>query len=193
MLSSVIRRDVIAIVLASLACGVISALPPFNFIHGWSIDVLTALRWEAFGTRRDPSSKPVAVIAIDEETYDTPPFRGSPTLTWTTEVGRVLDAVLGRREGCGLDIIFPTTIEQSEIPSATIYWECECAASIGPFFDHLHGSFRRQGGARRSPARRTVDPTFWTTDRGRSAENIRALNIYSDPMKWYGKCRSRFD
>jgi len=55
---------------------------------------LTALRWEAFGTRRDPATTPVTVIAIDEETYQTPPFKGSPTLTWTTELGRVLSAVI---------------------------------------------------------------------------------------------------
>ena len=47
---------------------------------------LRRLRWEAFGARRDPATSPVAVIAIDEETYKTPPFKGSPTLTWTTNL-----------------------------------------------------------------------------------------------------------
>src|SRR6266700_1395857 len=116
-MGSVIRRDGIAIVLASLVCGFISALPPFGLIHGWSIDALTALRWEVFGTRRDPASTPVAVIAIDEETYETPPFKGSPTLTWTTEIGRVLNAVVdGGAKGVGFDIVFKNSIELSQIP-----------------------------------------------------------------------------
>src|SRR5271165_1170197 len=113
----VIRRDAVAIILVALASGFASTLPPFNFVHGWSIDALTALRWEVFGTRRDPASTPVAVIAIDEETYETPPFRGSPTPTWTTEIGRVLDAVIdGGAKVVGFDIIFQASIEQSEIP-----------------------------------------------------------------------------
>lgn len=79
-MGSVIRRDAIAIILVALACGIVFVLPPFNLIHGWSIDALTALRWEAFGAHRDPAIMPVAVIAIDEETYQTPPFKGSPLL-----------------------------------------------------------------------------------------------------------------
>src|SRR5450631_4252705 len=90
----VTRRDAVAIMLAALLCGLVTALPPFNLIHGWSIDFLTALRWQAFGARHDPASTPVAVIAIDEETRETPPFKGSPMPTWTTEIGRVLTAVI---------------------------------------------------------------------------------------------------
>ena len=113
----IVRRDAVAILFASLACGLLSTLAPVSFFHGWSIDVLTALRWEVFGAARDPASKPVAVVAIDEETYQTPPFKGSPTLTWTTEVGRVLNAVIdGGAAVVGFDIVFPTSIEQSEIP-----------------------------------------------------------------------------
>src|SRR6266403_1014731 len=112
-----IRRDAVAIILVAVVSGLVSAFPPFSFAHGWSIDALTALRWEFFGQRRDPASTPVAVIAIDEETYQTPPFKGSPTLTWTTEVGRVLNAVTdGGAKVVGFDIVFPTSIEQSEIP-----------------------------------------------------------------------------
>jgi class 3 adenylate cyclase/CHASE2 domain-containing sensor protein len=115
-MSSASRRDVIAIVLIALTCGVISVLPPFSFMHRWSIDALTALRWQAFGARTDAASAPVAIIAIDEETHETTPFKGSPTLTWTTEIGRVLDAVIdGGAKVVGFDIVFPTSIEQSEI------------------------------------------------------------------------------
>jgi len=116
-MGSVIRRDAIAIILIALACGIVFVLPPFNLIHGWSIDALTALRWEAFGAHRDPAIMPVAVIAIDEETYQTPPFKGSPLLIWTTEIGRVLNAVIdGGAKVVGFDIVFPKSIEQSELP-----------------------------------------------------------------------------
>lgn len=115
-MSSVTRRDVIAIILVAVTCGVIFVLPPFSVMHRWSIDALTMLRWEAFGARSDPASAPVAIIAIDEETHETPPFKGSPTLTWTTEIGRVLDAVIeGGAKVVGFDIVFPTSIEQSGI------------------------------------------------------------------------------
>jgi CHASE2 domain-containing sensor protein len=135
------KRDAVAIILIAVACGAASTLPPFNLIHGWSIDALTALRWEAFGTRRDPATTPVTVIAIDEETYQTPPFKGSPTLTWTTELGRVLSAVIdGGAKVAGFDIVFPTSIEQSERLLATIFWARECAASTGPSCDLLRGA-----------------------------------------------------
>jgi adenylate cyclase len=113
----VTKRDAIVVILVAVVCGVVAIVPPFDLIHGWSIDVLTALRWEVFGPRRDPASSPVVVVAIDEETYQTPPFKGSPTGTWTTEVGRVLSAVVdGGAKVVGFDIVFPTSIEQSEIP-----------------------------------------------------------------------------
>jgi adenylate cyclase len=111
------RRDAGAIVLVALVCALGTIVPPFNLSHGWSIDALTALRWHAFGPRRDPAASPVVVVAIDEETYRTPPFKGSPTVTWTSEIGRVLNAVIdGGARVVGFDIVFPTSIEQSEIP-----------------------------------------------------------------------------
>src|SRR5216684_2244405 len=113
----VTKRDAVAMILVALVCGIVSDLPPFNFVHGCSIDALTALRWEAFGKRRDPASAPVVVVAIDEETYQTPPFKRSPTVIWTTEIGRVLNAVIdGGAKVAGFDIVFPTSIEQSELP-----------------------------------------------------------------------------
>jgi adenylate cyclase len=183
-MGSVIRRDGIAIVLVSLACGLISALPPFALIHGWSIDALTALRWEVFGTRRDPASTPVAVIAIDEETYDTPPFKGSPTLTWTTEISRVLDAVLGGgAKVVGFDIVFPTSIEQSEIPFGDDLLGGRMRGFDRPFLRSLATGasagkvvlgevLRGERSIRPSPGQRIAVG---------QQKNIRALNIYSDP------------
>ena len=110
-------RDAIAAAAIVLVCAAVSVSPAFNMIHGLSIDILTALRWEMFGSRQQPASSPAVVVAIDEETYQTTPFKGSPTLTWTGEIGRVLTAIVeGGAKVVGFDIVFETSIEQSEIP-----------------------------------------------------------------------------
>src|ERR1700752_969465 len=70
-----------------------------------------------FGNRHRPAASPTVVVAIDEESYRAAPFKGSPTLTWTGEIGRVLNAVMeGGAKVVGFDMVIPTSIEQSEIP-----------------------------------------------------------------------------
>jgi adenylate cyclase len=110
-------RDAAVIAAIALTCAAISVSPPLKTIHGWSIDILTALRWEMFGKRYDPAASPAVVIAIDEESFRAAPFNGSPMLTWTSEIGRVLGAVIeGGAKVTGFDIVMPTSLEQSEIP-----------------------------------------------------------------------------
>jgi adenylate cyclase len=176
-----VRRDAAAIILVALACGLVTALPPFNFIHGWSIDALTALRWQAFGARHDPAAAPVAVIAIDEETLETPPFKGSPIPTWTTEVGRVLNAVIdGGATVVGFDIVFPNSIELSQIP----FGEDSVGARLRGFDRDFLRSLAKGAssgkvvlgetlrGDRPSPGQRIAVG---------QGKNIRPLNIYTDP------------
>ena len=116
-MSRVSRRDIFAVVIISILSGVIFNWPAFDNEHGLSIDILTALRWRIFGVRHQPEAQPAVVVAIDEETFQVSPFYGSPTLTWTREVGRVLTAVIdGGAKVVGFDVVFPTSIEQSEIP-----------------------------------------------------------------------------
>src|ERR1700716_1734109 len=180
-MGNVTKRDAVAIAVVALVCGFASAPPPLTLIHGWSIDALTALRWEAFGARRDPASTPVAVIAIDEETYETPPFKGSPTLTWTTEVGRVLNAVIGGgAKVVGFDIVFPTSIEQSEIPFGDDL--------VGARMRGFDRAFLRSLAAGASAGKVVLGETL-RGDRPSPGQriavgqqkNIRALNVYSDP------------
>jgi len=178
---SLTKQDAVAVILIAVACGVISTLPPFNLIHGWSIDALTALRWEAFGTRREPATMPVAVVAIDEETYQTPPFSGSPTLTWTTELGRVLSAVIdGGARVVGFDIVFPTSIEQSELPFGDDLLGARMRGFDRPFLRSLaKGASAGKlvlgetlGGDRPAPGQRIAVG---------QQKNIRALNVFFDP------------
>jgi adenylate cyclase len=182
--SSVIRRKAIALIVIALASGLASGLPPFNLLHGWSIDGLTALRWQAFGPRRDPATSPVAVIAIDEETYQTPPFKDSPTPIWTTEIGRVLTAVLdGGARVAGFDIVFANSIEQSEIPFGDASLGTRMRGFDRPFLLSLRAGastgrvvlgevLRAEGSIGPSPGQRIAVS---------QQKNIRALNVYSDP------------
>jgi adenylate cyclase len=111
------RRDIVAAIVSAFVAGAVFTSPPLSTLQGLSLDVLTALRAKLVGDARDPAASPVVVIAIDGETYDTPPFKGSPTLTWTREIGRVLTAVIdGGAKVVGFDVIFKSSIEQSEIP-----------------------------------------------------------------------------
>ncbi|MCP3405872.1 adenylate/guanylate cyclase domain-containing protein [Bradyrhizobium sp. CCGB01] len=111
------RRDIVAAILIALIAGAVFTSPPLQALQGLSLDILTALRGKLISDRRDPATSPVVVVAIDGETYDTPPFKGSPTQTWTREIGRVLGSITdGGAKVIGFDVIFPSSIEQSEIP-----------------------------------------------------------------------------
>jgi len=110
------RRDLVAALIIALAAGMLFATPAFDVLRGLSLDALTALRWRLAGQAHDPASSPAVVVALDEETYQTPPFEGTPNVTWTREIGRVLGAVIeGGASVVGFDIVFPTSIEQSQI------------------------------------------------------------------------------
>ena len=122
------RRDILAGIAAAVVSGVVFASPALEVVHGLSIDTLTAVRAKLFGDRRDPIPAPVVVVAIDEESYRTPPFKSSPTLTWTREIGRVLTAIVDggakeagdgglahrrvRRSGDGPAIPIATAVQQ---------------------------------------------------------------------------------
>jgi adenylate cyclase len=111
------RRDIVAAILIALATGAAFTSPPLQTLQGLSLDILTALRWKLIGDRRDGATSPVVVVAIDGETLDTPPFKGSPTQTWTRELARVLGSIAeGGAKVIGYDVIFQNSIEQSEIP-----------------------------------------------------------------------------
>ena len=106
-----------AVAAIALVCAAVSVSPVARPIRGLSLDILTALRWEVFGRRQDPAASPTVVIAMDEESLRTAPFKGAPMLTWTGEIGRVLSATLeGGAKVAGFDIVIQASIEQSEIP-----------------------------------------------------------------------------
>jgi adenylate cyclase len=111
------RRAALAALVIALVAGFVAASPALDAVRGLSVDFLTAMRWHAFGNAYAPASSPAVVVAIDEETFRTPPFDGTPSVTWTHEIGQVLTAVIdGGAKVVGFDIVFPTSIEQSAVP-----------------------------------------------------------------------------
>jgi serine phosphatase RsbU (regulator of sigma subunit) len=103
--------------LISLAAGLLAASPVCDGLRGLSLDLMTALRWRAFGNPHPPAASPAVVVAFDEETFRTPPFDGTPTVTWTREIAPVLTALIdGGAKVVGFDVVFPTSIEQSAVP-----------------------------------------------------------------------------
>ena len=167
----------------AIASATLAASPGFTFLRGLSLDAATALRWRAFGDAHETASSPTAVIALDEETYRTPPFKGTPTIAWTGEIGRALGAVLnGGAKVVGFDVIFPTTIEDSEIS-----FDKETVGERMRGFDR---DFLRAVAAGAGEGKvvlgaiRTGDDVILPAAGQRAVvgqRNIRFLNVYSDP------------
>ena len=177
-------RAAAAGVLIALAAGLVAASPALDGLRGFSIDVLTMLRWRVFGNAHPPASSHAVVIAFDEETFRTPPFEGSPSVTWTPEIGRVLTAIIDAgAKVVGFDIIFPTSIEQSAVPfgDATLGTRLRGfdrdylrALALGARADKvvLGQVQHHDNPVLPSPGQRAA------VGHGR---NIRSLNLYSDP------------
>jgi serine phosphatase RsbU (regulator of sigma subunit)/CHASE2 domain-containing sensor protein len=177
-------RAAAAGVLIALAAGLLAASPALDGFPGFSIDLLTMLRWRVFGDAHPPASSPAVVLALDEETFRTAPFEGSPSVTWTPEIGRVLTAIIdGGAKVVGFDIVFPTSIEQSEVPFGD--------DTLG---DRLHGFDRdylralalgaRAGKVVLGEVQHQDSPVLPSPGQRAAVgfgRNIRALNAYDDP------------
>ena len=114
------QRDLLTIAMIALSVATLAALPQLDRVHGLSIDLLTWLRWKAFAPLYDPAASPTVVVALDEETYRRKPFAGTPSITWTPAIARALTEVVDAgAKVIGFDVIFPTSLEQSEITVGT--------------------------------------------------------------------------
>ena len=177
-------RDAAAIAAIALICAGLAVSPPLRTIHGWSLDILTALRWEMFGQRYDPASSPAVVIAIDEESYQSALFKDSPTLTWTGEIGRVLTAVVdGGAKAVGFDIVMPTSIEQSEIPFGDALLGDKVRGFDRDFLRALASAAKDRKVVLGEILRgeQSIRPSQGQRIAVRQQQNIRPLNVYTDP------------
>ena len=176
------RRDIVAAIVIALIAGVAFTSPPFQRLQGLSLDILTALRWTLVGDSRDPATSPVVVVAIDGETYDTPPFKGSPTQTWTREVGRVLGSITeGGAKVIGFDVVFKNSIEQSEIP----FGDAPVGARMRGFDRDYLIALRKLSDSGKLVLGEVLsndhpEPPF-PAQRLAVKNNVRALNVYTDP------------
>ena len=106
-------RDMAVVGAIVLAVSGLFTLPAFDRLDGLSIDVLFWLRHQVFGPRHSPASSPTVVVAIDEETYRTEPFRSLPKVLWTKQLAAVVDATLAAgAKVVGFDVIYPTSVER---------------------------------------------------------------------------------
>jgi class 3 adenylate cyclase/CHASE2 domain-containing sensor protein len=177
-------RAAAAAFLIALAAGLVAASPALDGLRGLSIDVLTMLRWRAFGDLHLPTSSPAVVVALDEETFRTPPFEGTPSVTWTREIGQVLTAIVdGGAKVVGFDILFPTSIEQSAVP----FGDETLGARVRGFDrDYLRALAlgARAGKVVLGEVQHQDNPIFPSPGQRAAVgfgRNIRALNVYNDP------------
>ena len=105
------RHDWPALATSAALAALILLAGPADWLRGVSLDGLLLLREEIFGMPRSDES-PIAIVALDEETYLRPPFRGRPKALWTPQTGRVLSAVLhGDASVVGFDLVLSTSAE----------------------------------------------------------------------------------
>jgi adenylate cyclase len=178
------RRDLLVAIVIALIAGTVVVLPPLDRLRGLTIDILTALHWRAFGQTHDPAASPVVVVALDEETYLTPPFAGTPSIAWTGEIGRVLTAVIaGGAKVVGFDLVFPISLEQSELPVGDEKLGARLQGIDHEFLRALQAAARdnkvvlgevqhREQPIVPSPAQRLIV---------NGQRNIRPLNVFNDP------------
>ena len=177
-------RAALAALLISLAAALFVVSPALDAVRGLSIDWLTALRWRAFGNTHPPASSPTVVVAIDEETFRTPPFDGTPSVTWTREIGQVLTAIIdGGAKVVGFDMMFPTSIEQSAVP----FGDETLGARVRGFDrDYLRAlaTGARAGKVVLGQVQHSDHPVLPSPGQRAAVgqgRNIRALNVHSDP------------
>src|SRR5690349_2622569 len=177
-------RDAVAVLAIAVVASALILAPPLDRFRGLSIDILTMLRWRLFGSMHKTPDSPTVVVALDEETYRTPPFSGTPAITWTTEIGQVVTAILGGgAKVVGFDIVFPTSIEQSEIP----FGDGTLGGRLRGFdrdFLRALATGARDGKVVLGEAQHRDFPIMPSPGQriavGQGA-NIRSLNVYNDP------------
>jgi adenylate cyclase len=177
-------RAAFAVFVIALAASLAAASPALDTLRGLSIDILTALRWRIYGNSHPPENSAAVAVALDEETFHTPPFDGTPTVTWTREIAQVLTAIIdGGARVVGFDIVFPTSIEQSAVP----FGEQTLGARVRGFDrDYLRAlALGARAGKVVLGQVQHQDRPLLPSPGQRAAvgfgRNIRALNVHTDP------------
>ena len=84
-----------------------------NFLKGMSLDVLFGAKTIYGKSVHISDDAPISIVAIDETTYRTPPFAGTPKVFWTPYIATVIGGLLdAEAKVIGLDVIFPTSVDK---------------------------------------------------------------------------------
>jgi class 3 adenylate cyclase len=177
------QRDAVAAAIIALAAGLATLMPATDIVRGLSIDALTGLQRRLFGPVERLESTSV-IVALDEETYRTPPFANTPNIAWTREIGRVLSAIVeGGGKVVGFDIVYPLSIEQSEIP----FGDATLGAKLRGFDRDFLRALSQAARADKvvlgqvQLADQPVRPSPGQRIAVGHERNIRALNVHTDP------------
>jgi len=110
------RRRITTAVALALLTGFVATLPTARAFDLRGIDFLLPLRHQLFGPLFPPAKSDVVIVAVDEQTFNSPPFAGTPKVAWTPYLGYVIDAVdAAGPKAIGLDVIFPTSLDRPEL------------------------------------------------------------------------------
>lgn len=112
------RNLILAAAIAALVGGALTLRG--GALDRLSIDILHMVHARLFGP--PPMSQDIAIVAVDEATYQDKYFQELPQALWTPELGRVLNAVLDAEpKVVGVDIIIGTTAD-SLVPGYDRPW-----------------------------------------------------------------------
>ena len=93
-----------------LLTAIVAASPLGAYLDRVGIDLLQPLRMALHTPSLDPARSPVAIVAIDEESYAA--LGNFPKVVWTPWLAVVIEALLAAKvKVIGIDIVFPTTLD----------------------------------------------------------------------------------
>jgi len=104
------RRILVVSSAIGLLTAVLAATPLGAYLDRLGIDLLQPVRLRLNPPNADPAKSPVAIIAIDEESYAA--LGNFPKVVWTPWLAQVMEALLQAKvKTIGLDIVFSTTLD----------------------------------------------------------------------------------
>ena len=104
------RRLLVVCSTIGLLTAIMAASPLGAYLDRVGIDLLQPLRMVLHPPSLDPAQSPVAIVAIDEESYAA--LGNFPKVVWTPWLAAVIEALLAAKvKVIGLDIVFPTTLD----------------------------------------------------------------------------------
>ena len=108
------RRDVLAAAVIAILAAIVVMAPPLERLRATSVDLVFLLRALIVENLLSTDlASPVAVIAIDEETYRSPSFQDTPNALWTPAIAKVLTALVDVDvKVVGFDLVYPTSVDR---------------------------------------------------------------------------------